>query len=444
MRELFFLWKKFIFSTFGSVVLLTVSGVMGFNAGRPACAEPLRVDLARACELALGNDNGIKAAESDVAKANEERRQAHRSRGVTLKIEHNSVRVHYQNENDIDVNSFQNTISATYPLYTGGLIESSIAASEHELRSTLLSLERTRQNVRLSVANAFYTMLRTEDMAKLAGDAVKRLEEHVRNVSAQHRNGKVSKADLLRSEVELINARQQMSQAEKEHSVAIKTLNNAMGISIDTELSYNGKMVHVPFGRTLEECLEYALSRHPNLGIAKTLEAKAKAGIAAAKSEKKPTVSLAVSQALLSTQNWPGIDDDNFQIALHGEYTFSDAGVVSAKIRSAKEDLKKAGYNSESARDSIVLDVTRCFIDVEEAGRRIETGLDALDKAQETYRISLARYREGVGTNIDVLDAQTALNQANSNYTQALCDYNIALARIENAMGVPVAENMNR
>jgi outer membrane protein TolC len=76
---------------------------------------------------------------------------------------------------------------------------------------------------------------------------------------------------------------------------------------------------------------------------------------------------------------------------------------------------------------------------MEEAGLRIEKGARAVDMAQEAYRIALVRYREGVGTNIDVLDAHAALSQSESNHTQALCDYNIAVARLVNAMGVPAS-----
>ncbi|MDR1515770.1 MAG: TolC family protein, partial [Synergistaceae bacterium] len=411
----------------------------------PAFSSQLSLDLNRAYEIAIENSKNIKAAESDIAKANEERRQAHGARGVTVTIEHDTARIKYQNDTDVSANSFQNVISATYPLYTGGLIESSIAAAEYELQSKKLSLERSRQDVKLSAATAFFTMLRTEDMAKLASDAVERLEVHLRNVEAQYRNGKVSKADLLRSEVELINARQEMGQAMSEHSVAVKNMNSVMGLPLDTELSHDGKMSYRTFDDTLRQCLEHALSHHPDIAVAELLEKKAEAGIGIAKSEKKPKVTIAASQTLLSANmedslsNWPGLEDENFEILLHAEYTFSDGGVSSSKIRGAREDLKKAVYNRESARDAITMNVTQYFMEMEEAKSRIETGHLALDKAQESYRISLARYREGVGTNLDVLDAQTALNQANSNHTQAFCDYNIALARLENALGTPIA-----
>ena len=78
------------------------------DAHGPALAQPLAIDLDKVVELALGSDKSIKVAESDVAKANEERRQAHRSRSVTMTIDHSTARTEYQIQ-DIGANSFQNT-----------------------------------------------------------------------------------------------------------------------------------------------------------------------------------------------------------------------------------------------------------------------------------------------------------------------------------------------
>ena len=74
---------------------------------------------------------------SNVTIANEEGRQAHRSRNVIMKLNHTTERINNQ-AHDVSVNSFQNIVSATYPIYTGGFIEGFIATSEHELRSRIL------------------------------------------------------------------------------------------------------------------------------------------------------------------------------------------------------------------------------------------------------------------------------------------------------------------
>ena len=110
---------------------LLVLGAGVFGLERFVLSQPMNIDLDTAFELALANDKGLKAAESDIAKANEGRRQTHRARSITLKIEHDAARVRNQ-VNDIDINSFQNIISASYPLYTGGLITGNIAAAQVE------------------------------------------------------------------------------------------------------------------------------------------------------------------------------------------------------------------------------------------------------------------------------------------------------------------------
>jgi len=337
----------------------------------------------------------------------------------------------------ISVDSFQNVFSLSYPLYTGGRIEGSIAASEHELDAKILSLERSYQDVRLSVAAAFFNMLRAENMAELAAASVERLTAHARNVDAQYRNGKVVRSDLLRSEVELINASQSMSKAENDYRVALKNLNDVMGLPLETELIFDKEMSYAAFPRSLDECIEYALLHHTDIAIAELQKNKAEAGIVVERSAKRPNVTLSASQTLRSPRDWPGLDAAQLEIGIHADYTFSDGGYAESKIREATENLNKADYNYESARDTVVLNVTKYFLTMEEAISRIDSGATAIGFAQEAYRIALTRYEEGVGTNIDVLDAQDALNQSSSNHTQALCDYNIAVAQLISAMGVP-------
>ena len=414
---------------------LAFAGFFIFFAGS-AASQPLFIDLDKAIELALENDFSIKAAVSDVAIANEGRRQAHRSRSVTLRGEHSSTRMNDQ-VYGISVDSFQNVFSLSYPLYTGGRIEGSIAASEHELDAKILSLERSYQDVRLSVAAAFFNMLRAENMAELAAASVERLTAHARNVDAQYRNGKVVRSDLLRSEVELINASQSMSKAENDYRVALKNLNDVMGLPLETELIFDKEMSYAAFPRSLDECIEYALLHHTDIAIAELQKNKAEAGIVVERSAKRPNVTLSASQTLRSPRDWPGLDAAQLEIGIHADYTFSDGGYAESKIREATENLNKADYNYESARDTVVLNVTKYFLTMEEAISRIDSGATAIGFAQEAYRIALTRYEEGVGTNIDVLDAQDALNQSSSNHTQALCDYNIAVAQLISAMGVP-------
>ncbi|MDR3254349.1 MAG: TolC family protein, partial [Synergistaceae bacterium] len=171
--------------------------VLSLTASQASC-ETLEIDMARAVELAVANNGIVGIAESDVAIANESRRQAHRARGITVSAAHSSVYVDYM---DFDKyggqssqKSYSNAIKATYPLYTGGVITNMIDRAESEYESKKESMRKTLQDLSQSVAGAMYSVLRAEDMAKLSAGSVARLVAHVDNVRIQYENGKVGKA----------------------------------------------------------------------------------------------------------------------------------------------------------------------------------------------------------------------------------------------------------
>jgi outer membrane protein len=94
----------------------------------------------------------------------------------------------------------------------------------------------------------------------------------------------------------------------------------------------------------------------------------------------------------------------------------------------------------DKTTDHIRLEVRQAFLDLGKAEKNIEAAESALNTAKEAYRQAKARYRAGEGTNTDVLDVRTALSRAEANHTQALFDYNVALAALNRAVGIVVEQ----
>jgi outer membrane protein TolC len=400
----------------------------------------MEIDVERAVELAIANNPQMKIAASDITIAGESRKQAYRTQGVSVAFTHSSSYTHYQKD-DVHLNMFSSGVTASYPLYSGGVIENTMKKSHLGYQEREKALEMTRQDLRMSVATGFYSMQQKSDMAKLAGESVERLKAHVENVRIQYENGKVGKADLLRSEVELANGELSFESAANAYAVAVKQLNSFMGVPLDTELTWGSGMTHVKFPHTLEECVAFARENHPNLSVAVLRVREAETDVDIALGEKRPRANLSATQNLSSNSDWPGFTKDNFSIQLSVEYTLFDSGVSSSKVALAKEAVQRAKYDYELTWDSIFLSVNSDFMGIMEAERRIEKAQNALEDARGAYAIALNRYEEGVGTNIEVIDSQVALTHTESNYTQALCDYNIALTRIENSMGGFIPKN---
>ena len=90
------------------------------------------------------------------------------------------------------------------------------------------------------------------------------------------------------------------------------------------------------------------------------------------------------------------------------------------------------------------LQVKQAYLAVRSAAQRVRETQAAVTQAAEGFAISRVRYEAGVGINLDVLDAQLALNQAKINHIQALYDYNVGISSLEQAMGMDVRSGVVR
>jgi outer membrane protein TolC len=420
-----------------AIFTVALALVSAFSSPSSTFAGVLEVNIEQALELAFANNHRVKIAESDVTLAGEARRQAHGMGSVTVSVAHSSSYTDYQGESYSQSHgeSYGNSVSAAYPLYTGGTVANTIKKADSDYKSQNEGLRKSRQDLKLDVVRGVYAVLRAEDAARQAEESTKRLAAHVESVGIQYENGRVGKSDLLRSEVELSNANQSRIRALSDLNTAIKQLNNLMGVPLDTTLRVNEKMTYEKYAPTLEECLAFAGRAHPGLTIASLAIESAEAGVRVAKGQRLPQASLTVTQNLGSAREWPGADADTFSVGVRVDYTVMDGGVGASKVSSAEEAVRKAKYNYEQIRESVFLAVNSNYNSIMEAAQRVGESASAISKAREAYSIAVNRYNEGIGTNIDVVDSQSALTLATSNHTQALCDYNIALALIENSMG---------
>ena len=86
-----------------------------------------------------------------------------------------------------------------------------------------------------------------------------------------------------------------------------------------------------------------------------------------------------------------------------------------------------ARETEQKTREVVQLEVKQAYLNIRSAAQKVEETQTVVDQARENYRIQNIRYQAGVGINLDVLDAQLSLNEAQVNHIQALYDYNVAL-----------------
>lgn len=441
--------------------VLVLTAALSLLCTQSVFAETLELDLDDAVQRALTTNPAVKIAISQKKGSKAELNAARSGRGISISVNHQSGRGGYADDqysraltsisgglpvySEENVgkgigNSHSNSITASIPIYTGGQLSGTIDQAKANYKSYALGETKAYIEMKKTATDGYFSLLQAGNMENLYQDSVNQLEEHLKNVQAQYDVGVVAKVDVLRSEVSLANAQQQLIQAANNYDVAEASLNKIIGTSLDTTLKLKDSLQYTPYENDMQYCLDYASMNRVDLEQGRLAVDAAKGAVKVAKSGFLPKVNASAGEAWGGNgSNWPGDDKENWTVGISASMNIFDSGVTLSKVHAAEEKLLQAEETYRDTVNSVELEVRSNYLGLREAEKRISTTQVAVAKAEEDFHIAQVRYMAGVGTNLDVIDAQVALTEARTNFVNALYDYNTSKIVLETAMGVPVA-----
>lgn len=427
--------------------VLALTAALSVLCSQSVFAATLELDLEETIQRALLTNPNVKIAEYNRKAAKADYSAAKSSRGISISLNHSTGRGGYADNQFFEGvnigkqigNSHNNSVTATLPIFTGGELQGQIGQAKANYRSMLSAEEQAYIEMKETATSGYFTMLDAGNMKTLRQESVDRLQAHLDNVIAQYNVGIVARADVLRSEVELANAQQNYITASNQYDVAEATLNNIIGTPLGTTLLLKDRLQYEPYENDMAYCLAYSEQHRPELKQAEYAIDSAEAALVVARSGHMPKVYANASNNWGGNgSDWPGDDDENWSVGVTASMNVFDSGVTWSKIHAAQENLAKAKESQRQIKDNVELEVRTDYLNLREAEKRITTTQVAVASAEEDYHIAVVRYQAGVGTNIDVMDAQEALTQAKTNYYQALYNYNTSKAALNTSMGVGV------
>lgn len=337
-------------------------------------------------------------------------------------------------------NAFSNGISVNIPLYTGGLVEGQIDVAKLGKTNAQEEILRVEQATKYSAIEGYYGLLAYQELQGVYHEAVDNLQGHLDNVQAQYNVGTKAKVDVLSSDVSLANAKTTAITADNNVAVAESNLNNILGLPLETKLNLaDHQLPFDTYNISLQEATDYAMKYRPEVLQAAIAVQEVERNIDIADAGNKPTVAITGGNDW-ADNTFPGIDANkrSWKVAAGVTYNFYDGGATKAKVNQAKQDLLVARETEQKTREAVQLEVKQAYLNIRSAAQKVEETQTVVDQARENYRIQNIRYQAGVGINLDVLDAQLSLNEAQVNHIQALYDYNVGIAKLEQVMGVDV------
>jgi outer membrane protein TolC len=350
----------------------------------------------------------------------------------------------------ITVNSLEETaatsnysLTLTQPLFNGALVPGlQLAEAGYDIAKE--NYKKAQYDLVYNVVSTYYGVLRTNKMNELSKDTLDMSRSHLKQVRAMLDAGTATRADVLRVEVQVANNEVGVMKADNGLILAKDAFNNILGRDLETDVALSDKEIaeEIVTLKPNKDCLIMAFENKPDWKIFKKNKQINANSKDIAWSGYLPSLAI-IGSATGNRIDYPKADEMdqdvyNTAVVASGQWALFDGLAREGRIKEANANLAALEANEESIRNGIVLEVKDACLNLESAVKMIRSARKAVDLARENYRISRERYRTGAGSNLEMIDAQTAYSEASTNLYQTQFDYQVAKARVNQAVGSDV------
>jgi outer membrane protein TolC len=307
-------------------------------------------------------------------------------------------------------------------------------ASRVGVSAATQELDSTAERVAAEVARAYLAAVRADADVDTANANITLSEAVLTQAENQKKAGTGTGIEVTRAKVQLANDRQHLLVTENTRRSAHLELLRAMGTPLDTEVKLTDKLGYVPVDAvTLEEARAQALQARPDLKAQQRREENARLSASAVKMERLPSL------AAFGDYGSSGISVDNslptrtYGISL--KVPLFDGGRRDARRAEAASQYRSEKVRTDDLKQQIDLDVRLALDGLRSAEDQVKVAREGLELSDSELTQARRRYDAGVANSLEVTDAQTRLERARDNETQALYNYNVARIDLAQAMG---------
>jgi outer membrane protein len=338
--------------------------------------------------------------------------------------------------NDPDaINNYNTSLSLGWSIYDGGRTLAGLSQAKLNTKFTRLGLKKTKQDIISKTAQAYVGLLLADQNQKVIDKALTTAKVHQTMIKSRFSGGFVVKSDLLRAQVRIFELTQEQLQAESQVEIAKARLNAAMGNPMDTPL-----VLVTPFQICAETeenqavWIERSLKHRPDLKQLVLQKEMALEQIKMNRAGHLPQVMLNGAYEV-DTEDFDNTADSYTVGATVQLNLFAGKG-VSAKVKAAKADLNKVSAMYTALARGVEVQTREAYLLTQSAWQRITVAKQSVTQSEEALRIVMNRYKGGLLTIVDLLDAQVADQQARTLHFKALHDYKVARIKLVAAAGV--------
>lgn len=407
----------------------------------PASGEQ-GMTLGEAIRSGLETGYGIRIGRHDVALAGLDLMNAWRQRLPSLSFHFARTKLNkmemFPGLSSADDDQSSYNFQLQLPVYTFGRIRFGEKAARYARYARMEEFEQSVVDMAFNVKKAFYGILLAEKFVDVAAQSLKQIGNHVRTVKSQFDVGMASRFDLLRIEVQRANTQPELIRAELVLKNARDGLNMLLGRPVETPIVLKGSLEARPGDdEEVDAMVGIALLQRQDLKKARRQLQAVRMQREAVRRGTHPTLALqsTYSQAwgnrVMPNHHW----DESWNANMVLQWSFFDGRGTEVETRKMDERLRQAEIAVEMTENQVKLDVRQAVNELTQSRALIRASEKTVEQAEEALAIANVSFENGLNTNLEVMDAQLALDRARTNHYQALHDWLVARAKLDKALG---------
>ncbi len=290
------------------------------------------------------------------------------------------------------------------------------------------------------VRKAYYGALLSAEAFELMRSSLKNAEDNLKNVRLMLKQGIISEYDELRASVGVENLRPMVIQSETNANLAVDNLRNTIGVSSSENFTLtDGLTFQAVDDAILQRAEQLVMESNPGLNAVKRQIELNGAAVNAERSNYLPTIAAFGSYQYQAAKNEFKFSTNDFykgsQVGLSLSMNIFQGLQTSARVEQAQLERRKSEEQQVSLERNLKTGLNSILGNLRQARKRVEAQGRTIEMAERGYAIVTARFLSNSATQLEVNDAQLALTQAKVNRVQAIYDYLVASADLDQLIG---------
>lgn len=343
-----------------------------------------------------------------------------------------SYNYNYSNDNSSGSGNYSAGASVSQKIYDFGRTGGSIRSSIENKKSSEYALQGQVQSVVYDATQKYFEYLKAKHIVDADSESLVQADAHLSQIKGYYAVGIKPRIDVVKSMLDRSNSKLALISALNSMKIAKMNLAKTIGLN-DSDFEAADFSDTASFDISLEECLNIAAQRRPDLKQKESDVKAAQIQLAVASSSHFPSISASGNYGYsgdefpLNSSSWgAGV---NFSLPIFSGFS------VSSQVKTQEENYKIAQKQKQDLDLSADIEIRQAYFDMKEKRESIDVARESLNSAEENYSLAQGRYLSGTGSIIELSDARASLVSAKTSYIRSIYDYNISIASLKKVTG---------